>query len=246
MYAILSLKIIKWKVGAQFIMGFDNDSIIKMITDYGITIIIASIFIYIIIRVINIGIKWTERSVEARMKKLTHDETLELRAKIGSKVQFTISEYLEEHHGHRIQVVEFSNSVMSVAYLPFRYMTCTYEVCSPGVRGYAKSIDKISTSLFTQFFDHLQDSQYCEFDINSHETLVGGAMCDLMKDMQENKCICAMMKTAKGLAIGYIAFYKDDRFTDEDRNDIDNLASSIGAMLCVVETGFTRVVPKVK
>lgn len=228
------------------IMGFDNDSIIKLITDYGVTIIIVGLFVYILVRLINMGLKWTERSVEARMKKLTHDETLEMRTKISSKVQYTIGEYLEEHNGHRLQVIEFSNSVMSVAYLPFRYMSCTYEVCAPGTRGYAKSIDKISTSLFTQFFDHLQTKQYCEFDTRSHETLVGGAMCDLMDDMDEHRCMCALMRTAKGLAIGYVAFYKDDEYTDADRKDIDNLASSIGAMLCVVETGFTRVVPKVK
>lgn len=232
MYAILSLKIIKWKVGVHIIMGFDNDSIVKLLTDYGITIVISGLFIYVVVRLINMGLHWAEN----RLRINTHDENIEIRSKVGSKIQYLINQFLSEHDGHRLQVIEFSNSVMSIAYLPFRYMTCTYEVNTFDLTGRAKMVDKLSTSLFTQFFDNMQDEKFCEFDISNHNKLVGGAMYDLMTEMGEHKCICAMMKTAKGLPIGYIAFYKNDPFTDKDRQDIDNLASSIQALLCVAET----------
>lgn len=218
-------------------MGFGSNDMIKMITDYGVSIIIVGIFLYASIRLINLGID----SIKEKMQRNKHDESLDIRDRVGKKIQYLINVFLENHSGHRIHVVEFSNSVMSIAYLPFRYMTCTYEVNTLDLSGSAKKIDKLSTSLFNQFFDNLQNEEYCIFDINNHDKLVGGAMYDLMKDIGEHKCICTMLKTAKGTAIGYIAFYKDDPFTESDKSDIVELGSSIEALLCVIENKDTSI-----
>lgn len=231
MYAKLSLNTIK-KVGVHSIMGFSNGNIVKLLTDYGMTLIISALFVYVAIRLINLGLNWAEN----RLRASSHDESIELRSRVGSKIQYLISQFLENHDGHRVQVIEFSNSVMSIAYLPFRYMTCTYEVNTLDLKGCAKMIDKMSTSLFTQFFDNIQSETCCEFDISNHNKLVGGAMYDLMNEMGEHKCLCMLLKTAKGLPIGYIAFYKNDPFTRKDKQDIDNLASSIQSLLCVAQT----------
>lgn len=218
-------------------MGFGSNNMLKMITDYGVSIIIVGIFLYAAIRLINLGID----SIKEKMQRNKHDESLDIRDRVGKKIQYLINVFLENHSGHRIHVVEFSNSVMSIAYLPFRYMTCTYEVNTLDLSGSAKKIDKLSTSLFNQFFDNLQNEEYCIFDISNHDKLVGGAMYDLMKDIGEPKCICTMLKTAKGTAIGYIAFYKDDPFTESDKSDIVELGSSIEALLCVIENKDTSI-----
>ena len=81
MYAILSLKIIKWKVGVHIIMGFDNDSIVKLLTDYGITIVISGLFIYVVVRLINMGLNWAEN----RLSINKQDENIEISSKVGSK-----------------------------------------------------------------------------------------------------------------------------------------------------------------
>ena len=73
------------------------------------------------------------------------------------------------------------------------------------------------------------------FDLSTHDKLVGGAMYDLMKDMQETQCLCSMMKSIDERSIGYIAFYKDSEFTDSDKSDIQTLSKSIQSLLCVLE-----------
>ena len=215
----------------------DGKSIIYLISDYGITLVIVGIFVYVIIRCINLAFS----TIEKRLGKVKHDEQLDLRDQIGRKVQYLINTFLESHDGHRVQVIEFSNSVMSVAYLPFRYMTCTYEVCTLGEHGCGKIIDRLSTSLFTQFFDNLQYQDHCIFDISNHNKLVGGAMYDLLKDMSEQRCICTMLRTAKGAAIGYIAFYKTREYSDQDKEDILTLRDNVESLLCVVKDNNKNV-----
>lgn len=194
-------------------------------------IIISVIFLYIVIKAFNIGVD----ILKQKYTQKEHDKKLDIRQSIGQKIQYIITDFLEKHDGDRVQVVEFSNSVTSVAYLPFRYMTCTYEVCRPGSRSAAQKIDKISTSLFTQFFDHLQDKEYCVFDVSNHDVLVGGAMYDLIKDMGEQKCICAMLRTISGKAVGYVAFYKSSAFNNKDKEGIQQLADSISPLVSIMD-----------
>ena len=99
--------------------------IVKLLTDFGVMLVIVGIFLYVVVKVINIWLSRYEKSSESK----THDELLNMRATIGNNIQQIIHEALLQCNGNRIHVIEFSNSVMSVAYLPFRYMTCTYEVC---------------------------------------------------------------------------------------------------------------------
>lgn len=119
----------------------------KTISEFGIMIVICSIFLYTAVRLINIFIK----NLETRLKDKKHDELIDIRMSVNTKVQSLIDQFLEEHDSDRIHVVEFSNSVMSVAYLPFKYMSCTYEVYRIGKSPTASKIDHISTSLFTAF-----------------------------------------------------------------------------------------------
>lgn len=207
------------------------ENMMDLISDYGISFTISAVFLYIIFKLVNIGFRY----IEIKLERTKHDGNLQLRQQVDLKIQYLINTFISQHDGHCIQIIEFSNSVMSVAYLPFRYMTCTYEVCTPDRVGTSKHIDRLSTSLFTQFFSHIQDKPYCEYSISNHDVLVGGAMYDLMKDIDETQCLCTMLKTAKGTNIGYIAYYKDDEYTDEDRSDIQALRNSVQSLLCVAE-----------
>lgn len=203
----------------------------QLITDYGISLVIVVIFLYTVLKLINIFI----RCVELRLDSRNHDTKLGIRESVGTKIQNSITEFLEIHKGNRVQVIEFSNSVMSIAYLPFRYMTCTYESYLPDLRGTAQKIDRVSTSLFTQFLDHFQNEDYSIFDITNHNKMVGGAMYDLMKDMEESRCICSMMKTSRGKSIGYVVMYKDSGFNEDDIEGIQSLRDSVASLLCLAE-----------
>jgi hypothetical protein len=203
----------------------------KAIVDYGVTIVLAGMFLYLIFRIINMGLK----HIDSRWGNKQHDKLLDMRSEIGEEVQQLLEQFVTEHKGERAQVIEFSNTVMSVAYLPFKYMTCTYEVCSFGVVSQGHRIDHMSTSLFTHFFKNLRENDYCIFDIENHDLLVGGAMYDLMNSMEQKKLLCCMLTTHSGKAIGYISFQKDSGYDISDIQDIQRLSKEITALLGVMD-----------
>ena len=205
------------------------DTIAKSIVEYGVLVIIAAIFLYTAIRVINMYLgHWGEKLSHSQ-----HDKLIDTRVRLGEQIQNLIESYLANSNASRVSVIEFSNTLMSVAYLPFRYMTCTYEVHDLGKVAMGHKIDRISTSLFTPFFVKLQENPCCLFDINDKSTLVGGAMCDLMKEQGEHLALCISLTTAKGKAIGYIQATSDTEFTDYDIALIKTLGNQVSLLLSI-------------
>ena len=149
---------------------------IKAISEVGVLICIAGIFLYTAIRVINIFLD----NLSGKLKSKKHDNLIDLRTKLSEEIQKLIDNFLNQQNGDKVQVIEFSNSVTSVAYLPFRYMTCTYEVYRLGVPPTRQRIDRLSTSLFTPFFQILRTQSWCKMDATNPESIVCGAMRDLM------------------------------------------------------------------
>lgn len=212
-------------------MNPDFESIIRLIGDVGALVAIAGLFLYIILRIVNIALgAW-----EGRVKSKTHDSLLDIRSDIGVQIQSLLDKFVETSGSDRIQVIEFSNSVMSVAYLPFKYMTCTYESYRLGEPAMGHMIDRISTSLFTQFFLALQDKPYCIFDTLDASVPMGGAMHDIIEQQGANKSLCVMLKTPKGKSIGYVTAKKDNSFTDEDIDSIQSVADQISILLSVAD-----------
>lgn len=209
----------------------DFQSVMQFIADFGFMAVISAIFVYVIIRLLNILFKHIENKVGVK----NHDELLSIRGDISTQIQSLLEEFLERHDGDRLQVVEFSNSVVSVAYLPFKYMTCTYEVYRLGKSAWGHKIDHLSTSLFTPFFMSMQDVPYRIFDVNDKTIPMGGAMHDLVVDQGASKSLCVMLYTPKGKAIGYITMKKESEFTDCDIAEIQLLATSISTLLSVVD-----------
>lgn len=207
------------------------ESVMQFIADFGIMVVISGIFLYVIIRLINLLFK----HIDIKLGSKNHDKLLSMRSDISNQIQLLLDEFLEQHDGDRIQVIEFSNSVVSVAYLPFKYMTCTYEVYRLGKSAAGHKIDHISTSLFTTFFLSMQNVAYRIFDISDKTVSMGGAMYDIMKEQEASKSLCTMMYTPKGKSIGYVTMKKETDFTPEDIEDIQSLADQISILLSVAD-----------
>ena len=203
----------------------------KSITDFGITVVIAGLFLYIVFRLVNLWIKY----LDGKISNKKHDKLLDLRSEIGEEVQDLLEDFVTQHNGDRVQVIEFSNTVMSIAYLPFKYMTCTYEVCSFGTPSKGQIIDHMSTSLFTHFFKALRENPHCVVDVNSKDVMIGGAMYDLMKSLGQDTLLCTMLTTSTGKAIGYISFQKPSKYTNKDISDFEKLSKQVTTLLGVMD-----------
>lgn len=204
--------------------------VFEAISEYGLSLILSGIVIYVVIRFINIGFSRLEKGMNNRQ----HDKLLAMRSEIDIEVHSLISEFLTLHRGTRVQVIEFTNSVTSVAYLPFKYMSCTYEVVSYGVKPEAKRIDKLSTSLFSPFLSQLSKDGVMTLDQSICHRL-SGSVEDVFTQMGSEYQLCAILRTHKTKSIGFVCLCKEDEVTMRDQADIKTLASQLSALLGVLD-----------
>lgn len=204
--------------------------IFKAISDYGITLILAGLLIYILIKLVNLGFNYLTKKLNVRK----HDKLLEMRAEIDVDVHELINEFITAHRGTRVQVVEFTNSVTSVAYLPFKYMSCTYEVISYGSKPEAKRIDKLSTSLFSPLLVKLSKEGVVSIDNNKAWDL-SGAVHDIFEGMGSKYQLLSILRSQKTKSIGFVALCKEDEITQYDISGIETLSAKLSALLGVLD-----------
>ena len=209
----------------------DYSEILTYAIDNGISVVLSSLFLFIIFKSANIAFKYFEDKYNDKK----HTQKLDIRSNVSEEIQDLIDLFLVQSRGNRVMVIEFSNSDSSVAYLPFKFMTCTYEVCRQKLFPMAQKINRLTTSLFTTFFSSLNQNDYCIFDMKSKDVRMGGAMYDLMLEQKEKKSLCVMMYTLKGKALGYVTLKKDEDFTENDIKGIQLLAKQISALLSVTD-----------
>lgn len=208
-------------------MEFEN--IVKLIAEYGIMIMICGIFLYAAIQLIVIFINWLKK----KTLKNAHDESIDTRISIGNEIHKLIAYTLTQMEAERVQVIEFSNSVMSVAYLPFRYMTCTYEVYDLDREPVGHKLDKISTSLFSPFFAKLQDSKIYMFTPSKEQELSERSLCNLMD--VDRWTACVPLRAAKGKLIGFVQVTRFNEFSESEQVDIQILGARIAELLTVLD-----------
>ena len=204
--------------------------VIKSIADYGITIVLSSIVVYSLFRVL----KFKLDSLEAAERRKDHDDKIAMREDIDARVYELICEFLQSHNCDRIQVIEFSNTVTSVAYLPFRYMSCTYETIEYGQSAKASLVDKLSTSLFCPLLSKLSKEPYVKLNEASAREL-SGSVYDLFKQMSGFYMVSAMLKSEKQKCIGFVSFYKSYEPTKKDCNDLVILQEKLSLLLGVLD-----------
>lgn len=204
--------------------------VLKHVTDYGLSVVLSAIVIYVILKVIKVQFD----KIQASTRRKEHDAALNLRSHIDEEVYEVLNNFIEEHHGLRLQVIEFTNTVTSVAYLPFKYMSCTYEVVSYGTKPEARCIDKLSTSLFSPFLSKLGKEDYM---ILNHDTAeeMSGVVHDLYEQIGGENVVAVMLKSDREKCIGYVALYKDKPVDDKDVNDLISVGSKLSTLLGVMD-----------
>lgn len=204
--------------------------VVRQVGDYGLSLILSAVVVYVLIKLIHI--QFDKLKVAASRKE--HDQALALRSEVDEKVYDVINRFIETHHGLRLQVVEFTNTVTSVAYLPFKYMSCTYEVVSYGTKPEARCIDKLSTSLFSPFLSKLGKEEYLVLSQQTSEE-ISGVVHDLYEQIGGENIVCVMLKSGKAKCIGYLALFKDRPVEDRDVNDLLVVGSKLSALLGVLD-----------
>lgn len=201
--------------------------IVKLILEYGIMAVICAIFIMM-------AVKLFIRNLNDKNDRHAHNTGIAKRFEIDEEVQKLLYKFQEVHECERVHVVEFSNSVVSVAYLPFRYMNCTYEVHDFSVPTKAKFIDKLSTSLFTPFFLKLKEKPVLKLDAKNPDKKLGGAVYDVMINSGEQFGLFTLILN-KNRPIGYVAMRSSKDFNKSDESDLTELSAKLSILLGVLD-----------
>lgn len=219
------------------------EELISSIADVGVLVCIAALFLYACFRAIknyfdkkDKAIKPTKEDlVPAKPAREAHDAAMEVRNDVSIKIQEVLEQYQQKFNCDRLQVIEFGNSQLTLGYLPFKYMTCTYEVCKFGVRGIGNRIDKLSASLFTPFLQKLHEEDYVILDINEECRMINGVMHDCMIEFNEPRSLNAAIITPAGKFIGYVTAKNMESYSQEDIDNIVSLADNLAALLGVLD-----------
>ena len=203
---------------------------IKAISEYGLSMVLSGIVIYVILKVIKLQFD----KLDIYTARRNHDKALALRSEIDEQVYALLNEFIADHEGIRLHVVEFTNTVTSVAYLPFKYMSCTYEVVTYGNKPEARCIDKLSTSLFSPFLSKLGKESYVMLDMGSAECL-SGVVHDLYSQIGGSHMISVMLKSDKAKCIGYVSFYKDVAVNQSDITELILMSSKLSGLLGILD-----------
>lgn len=219
------------------------EELISSIADVGVLVCIAALFLYTCFRETknyfdkkDRAIKPTKEAlVPAKPAREAHDAAMEVRNNVSIKVQEVLEHYQQKFNCDRLQVIEFGNSQLTLGYLPFKYMTCTYEVCKFGVLGTGNRIDKLSASLFTPFLQKLHEENYVILDIAEENRIINGVMHDCMIAFNEPRSINAAIITSAGKFIGYVTAKNMESYSQDDIDNIVSLADNLAALLGVLD-----------
>lgn len=207
---------------------------IQAIADESFIIVFAGSMLYLLVKGINLLYAVVEKLIDKRLGNKKHDKALKLRTDTDNKVYDKLNEFLVKHKATRVMVVEYTNSVMSVAYLPFRYMSCTYEVVAYGHDPKAKYIDKLSTSLFSEFLTTVSKNNYTLLD-KAKTDRMAGAVDDVFESIDSRYQICAPMKSKQDKNIGFIAMCSESEPSMLDKHDVEILSHDISTLLGVLD-----------
>ena len=219
------------------------EELISSIADVGVLVCIAALFLYTCFRETknyfdkkDRAIKPTKEAlVPAKPAREAHDAAMEVRNNVSIKVQEVLEHYQQKFNCDRLQVIEFGNSQLTLGYLPFKYMTCTYEVCKFGVLGTGNRIDKLSASLFTPFLQKLHEENYVILDIAEDNRIINGVMHDCMIAFNEPRSINAAIITSADKFIGYVTAKNMESYSQDDIDNIVSLADNLAALLGVLD-----------
>ena len=135
----------------------------KMITTYGLAVIISALVLYFAVRFINIFLKDFEQKRNIRK----HDELAMLRNQISATINALLERTALRTNADRVYVFEFHNGNTALGGLPFMKMTNTYEALNGTAKSEMHKRADMPFQLFQPFVDAIYGEDYLVMDVNS-------------------------------------------------------------------------------
>ena len=214
-----------------------------------IATILFALGILITLRFVDFIIRKEEkkRDKQERIKELFEEEVKREQVKekatkkrehANNVMQDLLNTTLATLMGDRLQVIEFTNTITTVAMLPYRYMTCTYESMAPGKKPMASTIKDELATLYSDFLTALRLKSYVVLNAEKRSDKFTPAIYDLIGKRFANQSLYVSIddrKTKEPIGILSYDTSNPSGFCDKEITTLRGLAAQLSLLLTMWE-----------
>lgn len=225
----------------------DIQIIRTLIQEFGLSIAISAIFVFIAVKFIRNTIDQNnelmkmvlenhrrENTEEATKK---HKESINLRLEVNRKISELLGDFRRLHDADRVHVFEYHNGESNLNGLAFAKMSETYEVIKPGFISHRMTMQGIPTGMMTRFNQEILLGEYINIRSIQEYKSEEQDLSILSITRHDTKSIFVrLIKNSKDYPIGFVVvdFVKeevDEETEQEVISDLGVLSHKISSLL---------------
>lgn len=211
------------------------EEVTKLISTYGLAVMISGVVIYFGIKFGNILLK----DFEDKRATKKHGELASLRTEVSSTINAMLERIVLRTHACRAYVFEFHNGSMSMGGLPFLKMTNTYEALNEGTQSELHTRENMPMQLFSSFVDAICSKEYLVMDVNNRTGECSQFIYETLVERGISVTVHAKISDTNKRVIGYFGIdYCNDKpvnpmTVSESVGVVQTAAVELGALLSV-------------
>lgn len=223
-----------------------------LIADFGLSVTISAIFIFVAYKFIKntmdqnnrlMKLLLDERKNEHTANRIRHNELIDKRLEINSKIKNAIEAFRQKVDADRVYIFEYHNGESNLNGLPFAKVSATYEILKPGVSSYKSRLQGIPSGLILEFNQNLlTNKQISVPNISDYKDIdpVGNSVL-IRPDVKS--FYVALINNINGYPIGFIGMDYICRESGKEEADkaikeLKAISLQIGSLLEVDDIEF--------
>lgn len=223
-----------------------------LIADFGLSVTISAIFIFVAYKFIKntmdqnnrlMKLLLDERKNEHTTNRIRHNELIDKRLEINSKIKNAIEAFRQKVDADRVYIFEYHNGESNLNGLPFAKVSATYEILKPGVSSYKSRLQGIPSGLILEFNQNLlTNKQISVPNITDYKDIdpVGNSV--LIRPDAKSFYV-ALINNINGYPIGFIGMDYICRESEKEEADkaikeLKAISLQIGSLLEVDDIEF--------
>ena len=209
------------------------DELLKLISTYGLAIVISGLVLYFAIKLGNILVDSFKHKHTAKK----HDDLSETRSRVSSVISSMLDRIVLKTHADRAYVFEFHNGHFSMGGLPFLKMSNHYEALGEGATSEANRRKDMSLQLYHSFTEAIAKKDYLIMKPDDRTGEFSPLVYETLAERGIHTTVRAKITDIHKRPIGYFGIDFCKPVTDEAARacveTVIGAAAELGALLCV-------------
>ncbi len=222
------------------------EAIRSLIADFGLSVSISAIFIFIAWKFIKNTIDQNNKMMKLilderqnqspAVQQQKHKELIDLRLEVNNKIKVIIDAFRNSTNADRVFVFEYHNGESNLNGLPFAKVSATYEVLQFGVPSYKVRLQSIPSGLILEFNQKLlKEGHISARKIEDYKT-IDPTGCSVLVRPDVKSFYVHLMKDTKGCPLGFIGmdYIVKESTEEQEKKALDALedcANKISSLL---------------